>query len=105
MVQNLEYLRESPSLEILDILKDMQADVAYHDPLIPEIPRTRHYGDLQGMTSVAPDSADWDAAVVVTDHDAVDYAALLDRAAVVIDTRNVYGGAVHPASGRQIFTY
>lgn len=103
--KNINDLRESPSLEILAKLKEMGAEAAYHDPLIPEIPRTRHYGALQGMASVEPDSAVWDAAVIVTDHDTVDYAALLDCAGLVIDTRNVYGGASHPETGRRIFAY
>ncbi|GFE52489.1 UDP-N-acetyl-D-glucosamine 6-dehydrogenase [Roseobacter cerasinus] len=103
--KNINDQRESPSLEILEILKEMGADVAYHDPLIPEIPPTRKHATLQGMASVAPGEAHWDAAVVVTDHDAVDYEALLGQSGLVIDTRNVYGGTAHPETGRRIFAY
>jgi UDP-N-acetyl-D-glucosamine dehydrogenase len=103
--KNINDLRESPSLEILARLQEMGAEAAYHDPLIPEIPRTRHYGALQGLASVEPSSAAWDAAVIVTDHDAVDHDALLDHTGLVIDTRNVYGGTAHPEAGRRIFAY
>jgi UDP-N-acetyl-D-glucosamine dehydrogenase len=102
--KNINDLRESPSLEILTMLKDFGADVSYYDPLIPEIHRTREYGVLEGMVSTAPASAEWDATIVVTDHDAVDYEEILAQSALVIDTRNVYGAA-HAETGKRIFAY
>ncbi|SMY09307.1 nucleotide sugar dehydrogenase [Flavimaricola marinus] len=101
--KNINDLRESPALEIMTLLRGMGADVCYHDPLIPTVPRTREYGDLEGMASVDINSRQWDGAIVVTDHDSLDSAALLARSDVLIDTRNIYGGSRHPEAGKKIF--
>ncbi|MEO1494874.1 MAG: nucleotide sugar dehydrogenase [Pseudomonadota bacterium] len=98
--KNVNDLRESPALEILELLKHAGADFAYADPYCPEIPPTREHAALAGMTSTATDSRRWDAMVVVTDHDGVDYQAILDHADLIIDTRNVYGRAEREAAGK-----
>jgi len=99
---NINDIRESPALEILRLLRARGAKPGYHDPLCPEIPSTREYGDLKGLQSVDWDAQDWDAAIVVTDHTAVDYAAVAAQVPVVIDTRNVYG-ASHLAPPSTVF--
>lgn len=101
--KNINDLRESPALRILTLLKQMGAEVSYHDPLVSVIPKTREYGALEGMTSVAIDTQTWDGSVVVTDHDTLDAQALLDRSNIVIDTRNLYDGNRHPLAGKKIF--
>lgn len=101
--KNINDLRESPALHILDLLKARGADVSYSDPYCPEIPNTRDHPGLTGMKSVDVTSSDWDAVLIVTDHDGVDYAALAENADVVVDTRNVYNGETRAASGK-IFT-
>jgi UDP-N-acetyl-D-glucosamine dehydrogenase len=101
--KNINDLRESPALEIMTLLRDLGAEVHYHDPLIPVVPGTREYAALEGLTSAALDSCKWDGAIVVTDHDALDSAVLLAQSAVVIDTRNLYGGSRHPEAGKRIF--
>ncbi|MEK7766060.1 MAG: nucleotide sugar dehydrogenase, partial [bacterium] len=63
--------RESPALEILELLAGLGAAVAYHDPHVPELPRTRHHAGRAGMRSVALTAeavAGFQAVVVVTDH-------------------------------------
>lgn len=77
-------IRESPALDILRLLQREGADVDYHDPLVPTLSlaaQTLHSAPLQ------PDR--YDAVVIATDHSAVDYAALVEQAALVIDTRDV----------------
>lgn len=89
--KNVPDIRESPSLKLLELIRERGADVAYHDPFVPEVPKTREYMSLCGMKSV-----DWseatlrgtDAVVIATDHDAFDYAALGRWAPLVLDTRN-----------------
>ena len=98
--KNINDLRESPSLHIMDILKARGAEVDYTDPFCPEIPQTRDHPMLVGMRSVDPASSHWDAVLVTTDHDGVDYSALATRADLVVDTRNVYDGAARAASDR-----
>jgi len=98
--KNINDLRESPALHILDLLKARGAEVEYTDPFCPEMPRTRDHPGLVGMKSVDPASEHWDAILVVTDHDGVDYAALAERGDLIVDTRNVYDGAARAASDK-----
>jgi UDP-N-acetyl-D-glucosamine dehydrogenase len=68
---------------------------------VPEIPATREYGALKGRRSVAAErAAEFDAVLIVTDHDAVDYAALARAAPLIVDTRNAM--ARHGLSGGHI---
>ena len=90
--KNVDDLRESPAFKIMQLLERRGADVAFHDPLVPEIPPPRDYAELTGRRSVELDAtvlAGFDAAVICTDHDSVDYAFVLDHCPLVIDTRNV----------------
>jgi UDP-N-acetyl-D-glucosamine dehydrogenase len=92
--KNVPDIRESPSLRLMELLIERGADVAYHDPHIAEVPRTREYGHLKGRRSVALSEdvlSGFDAAVVATDHDAVDYRLLADTLPLVVDTRNTFG--------------
>jgi UDP-N-acetyl-D-glucosamine dehydrogenase len=97
--RNVEDIRESPSLRIIELLERRGAHVDYHDPYVAEIPPTRQHGELAGRRSVElrPESIrDYDLALIVTDHDSVDYGVIVDNAKLVIDTRN----AVSRVAGR-----
>jgi UDP-N-acetyl-D-glucosamine dehydrogenase len=100
---NIDDPRESPSFEIIDRLLELGAQVSYHDPHIPTAPSMRSWPDLPPMHSTpltAETLAATDAAIVITDHKAVDYDLVLQHAPLVIDTRGVYrnrNGKVHPA--------
>ena len=89
--KNVDDLRESPSLHIWELLKSSGAEVAYFDPHIPEVPQTREHGALRGQRSL-PWTQDlltkFDCALVVTDHDAIDFQDLADWLPLIIDTRN-----------------
>ncbi len=92
--KNVEDMRESPSLKVIEILEARGAVVDYHDPFIPVIPRTREHAELTGRKSAAIDAASlarYDAVLIATDHDEVDYAAIVANAKLVVDTRNVCG--------------
>ncbi|HVJ40787.1 MAG TPA: nucleotide sugar dehydrogenase [Dongiaceae bacterium] len=89
--KNVDDLRESPALHIMEALEKLGAKVSYHDPHIPRITPTREYPELTGRRSVALTDkaiAAADAVVIVTDHDAVDYQRVAGKAQLVIDTRN-----------------
>ncbi len=89
--KNVDDIRESPALKLMELLGERGAVVAYHDPHIPVIPSTREYGALRNRQSVALDAgvvAGHDAVLIVTDHDAVNYAQLVHDARLVVDTRN-----------------
>lgn len=86
-------IRESPSLRLIEILKERGGTVDYHDSFVPEIPRTREYMDLKGMQSVALTAetiASYDVVLISTDHSNVDYQLLADRAPLIVDTRNAF---------------
>jgi UDP-N-acetyl-D-glucosamine dehydrogenase len=90
--KNVDDMRESPALKIMELLAKRGAKVEYHDPLVPEMPETRQHPELAGMRSVALAPAGLaaaDLALICTDHDAVDYGLLLEHCPLVIDTRNV----------------
>jgi UDP-N-acetyl-D-glucosamine dehydrogenase len=84
---DIDDMRESPSLELISILKEHGAIVSYYDPMIPEIPVTREHPDFAGMKSVEA-FAGFDAAIIATAHSGVDYAAICDIVPLLIDTRN-----------------
>lgn len=90
--KNVDDLRESPALVIMQDLETRGACVEYFDPWIPEIPVTRAHAGLAGRRSIAWDlrrfAAAFDAALIVTDHDAIDYAGLVKSVDLVVDTRN-----------------
>lgn len=87
--KNIDDMRESPALVLLELLEAAGAEVSYHDPHVPVIPTTREHAHLAGRKSVSVDmAASADAVLIVTDHDAIDYAALGETASLIVDTRN-----------------
>ena len=89
--KNVDDLRESPSLTLLELIEMQGGQVEYYDPFIPEVPQTREHAALAGRKSVSWEAAlkpDYDAILISTDHDSVDHAALVAAHDVVVDTRN-----------------
>jgi len=90
--------RESPSFELMELLLHHGAEVSFHDPHIPLIPKMRSWPELPALESVelTPDNLNAvDVVLLSTDHSAVDYDALLEHAPLIVDTRGVYR-APHP---------
>lgn len=91
--KNVPDIRESPSLKLIELIEERGGQACYHDPFVAEIPKTRAYGALKGRKSVDFDEAvirGFDAVVIATDHDVLDYEALARWSALIIDTRNVF---------------
>ncbi len=89
--KNVDDMRESPALALIEMLEKRGAKVDYFDPHIAVIPRTREHAGLAGRRSQAlsPETiAEHDAVLIATDHDSVDYKSLANHARLVIDTRN-----------------
>ncbi len=87
--KDVDDVRESPSLELIELLKKRGAKVDYNDPHIPQTHKMREH-DLK-MTSkklTAKMLASYDAVMISTDHSAYDYQFIVDHAKLVIDTRN-----------------
>jgi UDP-N-acetyl-D-glucosamine dehydrogenase len=94
--RDVDDMRESPAAEIIELLQQAGAQVDYHDPHVPHLPKMRRYQlELNSVPLDAGLSA-YDAAVVVTDHARVDYAAVGQAIPLVVDTRNVYGRGPQP---------
>jgi len=94
--KNINDTRESPAFAVIELLERRGASVSYHDPFVPEILPTRQHGALKGRRSVPLDAetvAGFDAVVIVTDHDAIDWPALKAAARLLIDTRGRYPDA------------
>jgi len=93
--KNIDDTRESPALRLWELLAARGAEIAYFDPHVPAIPVTRAWPEIAGARSIAwaPERlAGFDAALAVTDHDAVDWEALAATVPTVVDTRNIYDG-------------
>ncbi|HJZ44972.1 MAG TPA: nucleotide sugar dehydrogenase [Hyphomicrobiaceae bacterium] len=89
--KNVDDTRESPSFKLMELLEGRGAACDVHDPLVPVVPRTREHASFAGRKSVALDAAavaSYDVVLIATDHDAIDYKALVGAAKLVIDTRN-----------------
>ena len=88
--KDVDDLRESPTLKIMEILQKRGANFDYNDPYFPHLHKMRHY-DFSHMKSVplnAQTLANYDAVIIATDHSSYDYAAIVDGAKLVVDTRN-----------------
>ena len=88
--KDVDDLRESPSLKIMQLLGQRGANVEYSDPYFPELHKMRHY-DYGGMRSAELTPANigkYDCVVIATDHSSYDYQAIVESAQLVVDTRN-----------------
>ena len=89
--KNVSDMRESPSLRLIELLEERGAEVAFHDPHVDAIPMTREHGRLAGRRSLTLTEQalrGFDAVLIATDHDAVDYELVSRAAALVVDSRN-----------------
>ena len=88
--KDVDDLRESPALKIMQLLRERGAKLEYNDPYFPELHKMRHY-DYAGMRSVELTPANlaaYDCVVIATDHSSYDYPAIVKSAQLVVDTRN-----------------
>lgn len=89
--KNVDDMRESPSVEIMELLRDKGAQVAYSDPHVPSFPKMReHHFDLSSVEITAEALAQFDAVVLATDHAKFDYDLLLAKSSMLIDSRGKY---------------
>lgn len=86
--RDVEDVRESPAIRIIQLLQERLADVSYCDPHVPHL-KTRHLERTLSAQPLTPEVIESsDAVVIVTDHSAIDYEMILRHAKLVVDTRN-----------------
>src|SRR5262249_23496502 len=86
--------RESPAFEIMELLQARGAVLSYSDPHVPALPRMRHHrlGGMESQPLTPALLAEQDCVLLVTDHSAFDYDAVVRHARLLVDTRNAAAG-------------
>jgi UDP-N-acetyl-D-glucosamine dehydrogenase len=89
--KDIDDLRESPSLTVIELLREQGAEVVYNDPYFPTVGRGRHYN--LNMTCTPLDNIDkYDCVLIMTDHSDYDYPEIVERSRLVVDSRNATKG-------------
>lgn len=89
--RDIDDLRESPSLTIIELLREKGAQVVYNDPYFARVGQGRHYA-LNMTNTPLENLGQYDAVVIVTDHSSYDYRAIVEQSQLVIDSRNATKG-------------
>jgi UDP-N-acetyl-D-glucosamine dehydrogenase len=89
--RDIDDLRESPSLTIIELLKQRGAQVEYNDPFFAKVGRGRKY-DLNMTSTPLERIPEFDCVVIATDHAQYDYSKIVEKAKLVVDTRNATKG-------------
>ena len=93
--KDIDDLRESPALTIIELLQKEGAQVSYNDPYFPEVGRGRKY-DLQMKCAPLENLGQYDCVLIVTDHSDYDYAGIVRESKLVVDTRKATRGIQSP---------
>ncbi len=93
--KDIDDLRESPSLTIIELLQKDGAQVSYNDPYFPTVGKGRKY-DLQMKCAPLENLGQYDCVLIVTDHSDYDYAGIVRESQLVVDTRNATRGIKSP---------
>jgi UDP-N-acetyl-D-glucosamine dehydrogenase len=93
--KDIDDLRESPALTIIELLKNAGAEVSYNDPYFPKVGRGRKY-DLQMTCAPLENLGQYDCVLIVTDHSDYDYERIVRESKLVVDTRKATRGIESP---------
>ncbi|WP_306456287.1 nucleotide sugar dehydrogenase [Falsiruegeria litorea] len=89
--KNVDDMRESPSVEVMELVRDLGGDLSYADPHVPVFPRMReHHFDLSATPLTPETLAEQDVVILTTDHDAFDYDMIAHHAPLIIDARGIF---------------
>jgi UDP-N-acetyl-D-glucosamine dehydrogenase len=105
--KDIDDMRESPALSIIDLLRSVGAELVYHDPFVPEVTFDHAYtigaGEALQNTDLTDDLIrNSDCVVICTDHSGVDYAKICELAPLIVDTRNALSEEIRNASKGKI---
>ena len=94
--KNVDDMRESPSVELMELLLAKGAELAYSDPFFPSFPKMRkHQFELQSVELTAESVASFDVVLLATDHDAFDYELISGHSKLLIDSRGRFAPGAH----------
>jgi UDP-N-acetyl-D-glucosamine dehydrogenase len=93
--KDIDDLRESPALTIIELLRAQGATVSYHDPFFPVLEKVRKH-NLQLRCAPLENLGDYECVLIVTDHSSYDYREIVSQAQLVVDTRNATRGIDSP---------
>lgn len=89
--KDIDDLRESPSLTVIELLREQGAEVLYNDPYFPTVGRGRHY-DLNMICTPLENLEQYDCVLIMTDHTDYNYEEVVDKSQLVVDSRNATKG-------------
>jgi UDP-N-acetyl-D-glucosamine dehydrogenase len=90
--KNVDDTRESPAFKIMELLEKRGAQLSFYDPFVAEIPKLREHPEFAGRRAIDWTKrvlAEFELAIICTDHDTIDYTLLVQSCPLLIDTRNV----------------
>lgn len=88
---NVDDMRESPSVEIMEMLRDLGADVQYSDPHIADFPKMREHHFELSSVALTPDAlSSYDCVLLATNHKRFDYDFIYEHSSLIVDTRGIY---------------
>ena len=89
--KNIDDMRESPSLKLIEIFVKKGAVVDYNDPFVPKLPATRKYNfDMESVELSVENLLNYDLVVLSTDHDEYNYEFIYENSKLILDTRNAF---------------
>lgn len=92
--KDIDDMRESPSLKLIEILREKGAEVHYSDPYVQKLPKTRKYDfEMESVDIDKKSLSSYDLILLSTDHSNFDYKLISENAKLIIDTRNAFGKA------------
>ena len=105
--KDIDDMRESPALSVIDLLRSRGAEVSYHDPFVPEVTFDHAYtigdGEPLGNSELTEDLISGsDCVVICTEHSGVDYSRVCSLARIIVDTRNALDDELRSASKAKI---
>ncbi len=105
--KDIDDMRESPALSIIDLLRARGADVVYHDPFVPEVTFDHAYtiGDAEPLMNYELTDdllRECDCTIICTEHSDIDYKKVCDLAPLIVDTRNALNADIRNGSAAKI---
>ncbi|NWG29583.1 MAG: nucleotide sugar dehydrogenase [Ignavibacteriaceae bacterium] len=89
--KDIDDMRESPSLKLIEIYREKGATVDYYDPFVPKLPKTRKYNyDMKSIRLTKEKLKSYDLIVLSTDHSIFDYKFIAENSKIIVDSRNAF---------------